>query len=81
MTPTNDDLLDLIADETQIDRAKLEPQATLESLGIDSVDTVSVLFAVEEKYGIMLETDELSRDQTLGQLMALMLSKAAASAA
>jgi acyl carrier protein len=79
--PTDDDLLDLIAHEAQIDRAKLEPQATLESLGIDSVDTVSVLFAVEEKYGIRLETDELSHDLTLGQMMALVQSKGAVGAA
>ncbi len=75
--PTNDELLDLISEEALIDRTKLGPQETLESLGIDSVDTVSVLFAVEEKYGVRLEVEELSREQTLGQLMQLVQSKAA----
>jgi len=78
--PTNDQLLDLIAEEALIDRSKLAPQSTLEALGIDSVDAVSVLFAVEEKYGVRLETDELSRDQTLAQLMQLVQTRAASAA-
>lgn len=79
-TPTNDELLDLIAEEALIDRATLGPQETLESLGIDSVDIVSVLFALEEKYGVQIETDDLSREQTLGQLMALVQSRVASAA-
>ncbi|HMA11054.1 MAG TPA: acyl carrier protein, partial [Steroidobacteraceae bacterium] len=70
----------LIAQEALIDRSKLSPQATLEALGLDSVDTVSILFAVEEKYGIRLETDQLSRKQTLGYLMDLVQGKAASAA-
>ena len=78
--PSDDELLDLISQEVLLDRTKLNPEATLETLGIDSVDTVSVLFAVEEKYGVRLETDELSRSNTLGQLMLLVQSKAAGTA-
>jgi len=78
--PTSDELLDLIAEEALIDRSKLSPQATLEALGLDSVDTVSILFAVEEKYGVKLETDQLSRQQTLGYLMDLVQGKAASAA-
>lgn len=78
--PTNEELLDLIAHEALIDRSKLRAQDTLEAIGLDSVDTVSVLFAVEEKYGIKLETDQLSRQQTLGYLMDLVQSKAASAA-
>lgn len=78
--PSNDELLDLIAQEVLVDRDKLNPQATFETLGIDSVDTVSVLFAVEEKYGVRLETTELSREQTLGHLMSLVQSRVAGTA-
>ena len=76
--PTQEEVLDLIADEALIDRAKLSPEETLESLGIDSVDTVSVLFALEEKYGIRVETEDLSREQTLGQLIQFVQKKASA---
>jgi acyl carrier protein len=78
--PTTDELLDLIAHEALIDRSKLRAQDTLEAIGLDSVDTVSVLFAVEEKYGIKLEADQLNRQQTLGYLMDLVQSKVAAAA-
>jgi acyl carrier protein len=78
--PSNDELLDLIAHEVLIDRDKLNPQDTFETLGIDSVDTVSVLFAVEEKYGVRLETTELSREHTLEQLMTLVQSRVAGTA-
>ena len=78
--PSDEELLDLISHEVLMDRSKLVPQATIEALGIDSVDTVSVLFAVEEKYGVRLETSELSREHTLAQLMSLVQSRVASAA-
>ena len=78
--PSSEELMDLIAEEALIDRSKLREEETLEALGLDSVDTVCILFAVEEKYGIKLETDQLSRQQTLGFLMNLVQSKAASAA-
>ena len=78
--PSSEELMDLIAEEALIDRSKLREEETLEAMGLDSVDTVSILFAVEEKYGIKLETDQLSRQQTLGFLMNLVQSKAASAA-
>jgi acyl carrier protein len=78
--PSDDELLDLISHEVLMDRSKLVPQATIQALGIDSVDTVSVLFAVEEKYGVRLETSELSREHTLAQLMSLVQARVASAA-
>jgi acyl carrier protein len=78
--PTQDELLDLVAEEALIDRAKLKPDATIAELGIDSVDTVTVLFALEEKYNVRIETDDLTPDATLAQLYALVQTKAASAA-
>ena len=78
--PTQNELLDLVAEEALIDRAKLTPDATIESLGIDSVDTVSVIFALEERYGVQIETDDVSRESTLQQLYDLVCNKAASAA-
>ena len=80
MSAHTDELLDLIAQEALVDRAKLDPASTLEALGLDSVDVVSVLFALEEKYGVRVETDELSREQTLGQVLDLVEAKITAKA-
>ena len=78
MSAHEEELIDLIAQEALIDRAKLKPEMTLEAIGIDSVDVVSVLFALEEKYGVRVETDELSKDQTLGDVIALVETKISA---
>ena len=75
MLPSDAELFDLIAEEALIDRSRLGREVTIEALGIDSVDIVTVIFAVEEKYGARIETDELSREQTLGQLLDLVRAK------
>ncbi|MES1200390.1 MAG: acyl carrier protein [Pseudomonadota bacterium] len=80
MSAHEEELLNLIAEEALIDRAKLQTDMTLEAIGIDSVDVVSVLFALEEKYDVRVETEELSKDQTLGDVIALVEAKIAAKA-
>ena len=65
MSARDDELIDIIAEEALIDRAKLDPAAKLEDIGLDSVDLVSVIFAIEEKYGIEIAEDAFSRTDTL----------------
>jgi acyl carrier protein len=70
MSARDDELIDIIAEEALMDRAKLVPTATLEDIGLDSVDLVSVVFAIEEKYGIEIAEDAFSRSDTLGDVLA-----------
>ena len=69
MAPTDDELLDLVAEEALIDRAKLVREATLEDIGLDSVDVVSVVFAAEEKYGVEISEDAFKDVANLGQFL------------
>lgn len=69
MASLDDELLDLIAEEALIDRAKLAREATLESIGLDSVDMVSVVFAVEEKYHIEIAEDAFAKTGNLGDFL------------
>jgi acyl carrier protein len=69
MSPLDDELIDLIAQEALIDKAKLTREATLADIGLDSVDVVSVVFAVEEKYGIEIAEDAFKDAANLGQLL------------
>lgn len=78
MSSHQEDLLDLIATEALIEREKLSLDAPLDTLGIDSVDFVSIMFAVEEKYNITVADNEIARDKTLGDMIALLESKIAA---
>jgi acyl carrier protein len=72
MTTLRDELLDLISAEALIDRAKLAPSATLADLGLDSVGVVSIVFAVEDKYGVEIAEDAFNDapnlDAFLGRL-------------
>jgi acyl carrier protein len=68
-TPNDDQLFDLIAEETQVDRAALNRNAELADLGIASLDVMSILFEVEERFGVHVEDDQLADCRTLGELM------------
>ena len=70
MSGRDDELIDIIAEEALMDRAKLIPAAKLEDIGLDSVDLVSVVFAIEEKYGIEIAEDAFDRSDTLGAVLA-----------
>ncbi len=81
-TAHEEELKDIIAEEALMDRAKLIDDAKLEDIGLDSVDLVSVVFAIEEKYGIEIAEDAFTREDTLGAVLekieALIAAKQAA---
>jgi acyl carrier protein len=57
MAITAEDVLTIISEEVPIDRARLDPAATLESLDIASLDMISVMFALEDKFGLVIEQE------------------------
>jgi len=63
-------LQDFLKERTEIDSAKVVPDATLEELGIDSLMQLELLFEFEEKLGISLPDVE-ERPKTIGDLVAL----------
>lgn len=69
MASLDDELIDLIAEEALIDRAKLVREATLADVGLDSVDLVSIIFAVEEKYGVEIAEDAFTDTGNLGGIL------------
>lgn len=79
-TITADDILDLIAEEAPVQRADLKPEATLEALGVASLDVISVLFAVEDKYGVVVEQSDVDGVTTLQSFIDAVLKKARADA-
>jgi acyl carrier protein len=72
MAQLRDELIDLIADEALIEKAKLVPEATLGDLGLDSVGVVSVVFAVEEKYGVEISEDAFKDVADFGAFLAVL---------
>jgi acyl carrier protein len=75
-----DEILDVVAQEALVERGKLMPEATLESLGIASLDIISIVFALEDRFGIVLEQSEFEGVQTVDSLVQLILTKTSGAA-
>jgi acyl carrier protein len=60
----------LLIDKFDVDADAIAPEATLESLGLDSLTMVELMFDISEKYDIEIPTDKLDF-KTLGEAVAL----------
>ena len=52
-----DQILDVIASEGMIPREKLKDEATIDVLGLKSIDLVMILTAIEEKFDVYIPMD------------------------
>lgn len=50
-------IVDVIVSEGMIDRDKIKMDATIESLGLKSIDIVMILTALEEKFDVYIPMD------------------------
>lgn len=56
------ELIDLICKELMIDKATISPGSTIESLDFQSIDIVSILTAVEDKFDVYIPMDDSFHD-------------------
>ena len=75
MKATEDELLALISQEAIIDRDKLTREATLGDLGISSLDVITTLFELEERYGVVIEEGDMPQMTTLGEMVDFLLGR------
>lgn len=75
MKATENQLLDLISEEAIIDRSKLVREATLGDLGISSLDVITMLFELEERYGVVIEEADMPKITTLGEMVDFLMSR------
>jgi acyl carrier protein len=68
--PRIGEILDIIAANSGIDRAKLQLDTTLDELGITSLKLIEAVFEIETKYDVEISTDGIlmTQDVTLGEL-------------
>jgi acyl carrier protein len=81
---TLETLQDMLARDFDLDRGKLLPEATLESLDIDSLRMIEILFTLEEAFKITVTAEQSEireRVKTLGDLAAYVDELVAARAA
>ena len=61
---------DFLKDRLGLEHDKITPDATLESLGIDSLMLLELLFECEEKLDVKLSND-IATPKTVGELVAV----------
>lgn len=59
----------ILVEEFEIEQDKLQPAALLkQDVGIDSLDFVDIVVAIEREFGFKPSTQELKQVKTLGEL-------------
>lgn len=81
MAITADQILDVISEEVPIQRDHLTLDATLEDLNIASLDMISVMFALEDKFGVIIEQPDVAEAKTLADFIGVVQAKESQAAA
>ena len=81
MKISEEDILEIFAEETSVDRARLVPSATLESLDIASLDIISVSFAIEDKFNMIVDAEAFAGCARLQDVIEMIQKQAAATTA
>ncbi len=69
MTSTFDKVADLIAETTGIDRDKITPEShTIDDLGIDSLDFLDTVFAIDKEFGIKIPLEKWTQEVNDGKV-------------
>ena len=63
-------LRDMIVDKFEVSPEAVQPDATLESLGLDSLAVFDLIFDIESKFDIKVENDQV-KITTVGDVIAL----------
>ena len=67
------EIIDLVVAE--VGTAEVTADATLQSWGLDSLTVMSIVFKVEERYGIVLDEEDADDVRTVGDLAALVVRR------
>lgn len=66
-----DKFVELLVEELQIDPAEITMEAELSNdLGINSIELADLVMICEEKFGIVIEDDDIRKFTTVGDVVA-----------
>ena len=69
-------ILKIVVDEGKIDATLVAPAATLESLGLMSIDVIAILMGLEEEFDAYIPmTEDLSAARNLSELISVVLQQ------
>ena len=79
MTPAADvdpsAILDIVSAEGLVAREGLTAGSRLADLGIPSLEMINILFAVEDRFGVVVEADDLASATTIQDLLDLVTAR------
>lgn len=69
MTTTFDKVADIIAETSEIDRDTITPEShTIDDLGIDSLDFLDIVFAIDKEFGIKVPLEQWTQEVNDGKV-------------
>lgn len=69
MATTFEKVADIIADTSEIDRDTITPDShTIDDLGIDSLDFLDIVFAIDKEFGIKIPLEQWTQDVNDGKV-------------
>ncbi len=67
MLVTPEAVLATVAQEAGLDPGKVKPETVIASLDITSLDLVSILFSLEEQFGIEIQPEDVLQSWTVAE--------------
>lgn len=69
MSSTFDKVADIIAETSELDRETITPDShTIDDLGIDSLDFLDIVFAIDKEFGIKIPLEKWTQEVNDGKV-------------
>tara|TARA_R110000751_G_scaffold189187_4_gene295290 strand:- start:83025 stop:83399 length:375 start_codon:yes stop_codon:yes gene_type:complete len=69
VSATFDKVADIIAETSEIDRETITPEShTIDDLGIDSLDFLDIVFAIDKEFGIKIPLEQWTQEVNDGKV-------------
>jgi acyl carrier protein len=75
MDKLEQEIIDTIAEEGAIDKSEIKLDSNLYDLGIDSLSSLEILVALEEKYGIRISQNRLKKIDNIKDIIGVVSSE------
>ena len=75
MNELEQEIINVIAEEGEIDKSEITPDSNLYDLGIDSLSSLEILVALEEKYDITIKQNRLRNVNSVREIIRVVSSE------